>query len=628
MCGLFFLYDQNLSREAMLQVADAALNVLRHRGPDDAGKWTNAPVLVGHRRLSIIDLGGSRQPMTDAEQRFVLSYNGEIYNYRELRKRLAERWQFRTDGDTEVLLAGLATYGRDFCQQMEGMWAFALWDQRARTLLLGRDRMGKKPLYYRVTREGFACASELPALATLTAPWQEDLDSTADYLRYGYCLPGTTAYRDVFELLPGHTATWRPKGRIEQSPYWALRFGHFDGDKEQAGECLNASLIRAVDRRLVADVEVGAFLSGGIDSSLLVELMAHALGRRPKTFTIGFAEASFDETRYARLVAQHCGTDHYEERLDVMNRDALEQIIFEHVGQPFADPSLLPTALVARLAARHVKVALSGDGGDELFSGYQRYQARVLMRWYTRLPLVMRKNLEKLLRAIPEPMTHHSGSLLKKAQMFCDTVQRAEDEQPYTVPSFYSLSNFARLAPALAHRGHTPPGLPQRCGVDDIHAMMAADALIYLPQDVLTKVDRATMAYSLEARAPFLDTAVVELAFSLPRHWHRRGLSGKRLLRETFFDRLPATIWRRRKQGFSVPINQWFRTALGDVFRGLLKEQPSLLDVAYVENMLEAHRAGRKDYSYQLWTIYIYLMWQRANLLQARSDAENRAVTA
>ncbi len=250
------------------------------------------------------------------------------------------------------------------------------------------------------------------------------------------------------------------------------------------------------------------------------------------------------------------------------------------------------------------------------------------MWWYTRLPRAVRSNFERVLRALPEPMTHHSSSLLKKAQMFCEAARRAEDETPFTVPSLYSRAEFGQLAPELNGRGHATPGLPESCDLDDVHSMMATDALIYLPQDILTKVDRATMAYSLEARAPFLDTDVVDLAFSLPRRWHRRGISGKRMLRDTFAHHLPRTIWQRRKQGFAVPVNQWFHGALGDTLVALLREQPNPLDLSHAQTLLRTHREGRRDYGHQLWAIYVYLLWQKANFLQAPSRGQDSVISA
>ena len=616
MCGIAFSYQPQQSAEARQAALALALQRLSHRGPDDIGRWDEHPCAIGHRRLAIIDLAASRQPMHDADNRFVLTYNGEIYNFKELRAELSGRWTFRTQGDTEVVLAGLALFGPAFLPKMEGMWALALWDRQRRSLLLARDRMGKKPLYYQQWQQGMICASELPALSALAPRWHESLDSTADYLRYGYYLPGTTAYENVREVLPGHSLQWQPGTQPIETAYWSLTVGGFAGSRADARAQLRERFTHAIRRRLVADVEVGAFLSGGIDSSLIVGLLARDLKVKPKTFTIGFSDPSYDERRYARLAATTFGSDHYERELRDWDADLLQRLIFDHVGQPFADSSLLPTAFVSQIAAEQVKVALSGDGGDELFSGYQRYQARVLLRWYTRLPTTLRTNIEKLLKKMPEPTAHHSRSVLKKAHLFYDVMQRRDAETPYVAPVYYNKTAFNALAPDLAQRGHTAPALPAEARIDEIETMMAADALVYLPQDILVKVDRATMAYSLEARAPFLDSSVVALAFSLPRPWHRRGFSGKRLLRETFADVLPHTLWRRRKQGFGVPLHEWFRGHLGNKLRELMSTS-SPLDSEYVRCLLDEHQCRRRDHGYRLWEIYIYLLWRQGKWQQS-----------
>lgn len=613
MCGIAFLFDPTLMPEERRERMSRALNRLLHRGPDEAGIVDGDGFSCGHRRLSIIDLSASHQPMTDSAKRWILSFNGEIYNYREIRPSLLSRWAFSTEGDTEVLLAGLALEGASFLERLEGMWAFSLWDSQQQQLLLGRDRLGKKPLYYRLFPGGIACTSELPALRLLdTHTWTEDFDSTADYLRYGYSLPGFTAYQDVREVLPGHVLSWQPETGIQQKPYWQLQLQTFSGHPAQAQTRLREALVKAVERRLVADVEVGAFLSGGVDSSLIAGIVRRELGRPLKTFTIGFQERAFDERSYARLAAEAFGTEHYEEVLEGWDETELERLIGQHVGQPFADSSLLPTTLVSRVAARQVKVVLSGDGGDELFSGYQRYQARALLRWYTRLPLKARGAVEGLVRGLPEPMAHHSRSLLKKAHLFLDIVDRQAAETPYFAPLLFSPGQLQQLAPDVAQQGHLPPGIPEATEPDNLQRMMTADALIYLPQDILVKVDRASMAQALEARAPFLDRAVVELAFSLPRPWHRRGWRGKRMLHETFGDLLPAALWRRRKQGFGVPLHDWFRGTLGARLQGWLSDQPGVLAAPIVQSLLAEHQARRRDHGYRLWLIYVYLLWQRS----------------
>jgi len=610
-CGFIFMTSNTEGAEALAARAKVSLARIAHRGPDDEGLLQRGRTVIGHRRLSIIDLATSRQPMSDPSGRYVFAYNGEVYNYRQLRAELETKWDFRTTGDTEVALAGLVRYGADFLQRMEGMWALCLWDSESDTLLLSRDRMGKKPLYYCATSNRMACASELSALAALAnRPWQEDLDSTADYLRYGFCLPGRTAYLGVHEVLPGHWLTWQPGARPNSQAYWSLKAVGCPSFKQEALELVRGSFETAVARRLEADVEVGAFLSGGVDSSLVVAVTRKRLGVNIKTFSIGFEDPSYDERRFARLAARDCGTEHHDQVVTEWDRSSLERLVLRHVGQPFSDPSLLPTAAVSSLASQYVKVALSGDGGDELFSGYQRYQARVLLRWYTRLPKALRIAADRAISGLPEPTAHHSHSLLKKAHLFLDVIRRQDMETPYVAPVLYSRDAFAGLAPDLAGLGHPPPGIPTVCDHHDLDRMMAADTLIYLPQDILVKVDRASMAHSLEVRAPFLDRELVELAFSVPASRHRYRFAGKRLLRSAIADLLPREIWRRRKQGFAVPLGLWMRGSLGQALEDLLACTQTVLDPAPVKELLEHHRLGRRDHGHRLWSLYVYLLWK------------------
>lgn len=615
MCGIAFLLDPNLDASDRRVRMHMALQSMLHRGPDAQGIVEADDWIIGHRRLSIIDLAASRQPMQSPDGRFVLSYNGELYNFRELRPLLETRWSFSTHGDTEVVLAGLILEGPDFLKRMDGMWAFALWDRRERTLVLARDRFGEKPLYWRHRPGCVACASELPTFQQLSPDdWRLDPDSNADFLRYGYCLPGTTFYRDVREVLPGHWLRWHPDKPVSSTPYWqAPAAGTETVSPASLRERLRSLLTEAVRRQLVADVDVGAFLSGGIDSSLVVALMSGVPGIRPKTFSIGFAEAGFDERMYARLIAQRYGTDHHEAVLDHYNPTDLVQLIFNHIGQPFADSSLLPTALVSQTAARHLRVVLSGDGADELFGGYQRYLARTLLRWYLALPARLRQHAERYLRGIPEPLTHHSRSLIKKAHLFMDLVNRRESENPYIAPLMYTHEDFARLAPSLAESGHPAPLMPVDPD-DEIGILLRRDAAIYLPQDILTKVDRAAMAHSLETRAPFLDRQVAELALSLPSCQHHHGFLGKRLLRKTFRDLLPGTIWSRRKQGFAVPVHRWFRTGLQKQLLDLLATNSDLpLSGNFIKKLISEHESRTRDHGYRLWNLYIYILWMTDN---------------
>jgi len=618
MCGFLLTYDPQRPVAAMETSVGQAMAALTHRGPDESGIVSAGGAWIGHNRLSIIDVVGSHQPMRCPLDRYWLCYNGETYNYRQLRAALADRWQFRTEGDTEVVLAGLLTEGRRFLDRMEGLWAFALWDARDRKLMLCRDRFGKKPLYFIADERSIACGSELPALRSVTSghSWREDVDSTADYFRYGFFMPGRTAYRDVLEVLPGHFLEWQPGKPVAQSRYWSLSPAAFTGHVSDARAAMRDKLEQAVQRRLVSDVDVGALLSGGVDSSIIVALTAPHKPTQLKTFTIGFADPAYDESAHARAIAARYSTSHFEERLEAWDQPMLDQLLLRHVGQPFADPSLLPTAMVARLAASEVKVALAGDGGDEVFSGYQRYQARVLLRWFARLPRPMRGAALSLIRALPEPMTHHSRSVLKKAHLFAQIASDAPDAA-YVAPRLFSADQRRRLVPSLLDRGHRPPGLSPPAHVSDIGTMMFQDALIYLPQDILQKTDRASMAHSLEVRAPFLDREVTEFAFSLPSAWHRHRGTGKRLLQAATSDLLPSEVFRRRKQGFSVPTGSWFVGPAGERLAQMLQGVTGPVDPAAGQALLTEHRTGGVDHGLRLWALYVYLMCRSQGLYAA-----------
>lgn len=607
MCGLVFQYDALNSPERVTWRIRSALEAIYHRGPDELRVHGSESAYFAHARLSIVDIATSKQPMSSADGRYTIVFNGEIYNYRELRSLISEYWKFQTSGDTETLLAGLILEGVAFLSKLEGMWAFALWDSVTQTLILSRDRMGKKPLYYTEKSGVFSCASELPALKVVAGgSWSEDIDSAADYFRYGFCLPGFTMFDGVYEVKPAHFLTWRAGEPVKEEAYWSLRATMFT-DVTYNDDDLRNALHEAVRKRLVADVEVGGFLSGGIDSSLVCSIAQSLISSRLKTYTIGFTESSFDESEYAAYVARTIGSEHQCETFDSWDESYLESLILNHVGQPYADASLLPTSLVSERAARDVKVVLSGDGADELFGGYQRYQAQLIFRWYTRLPVALRACAKGALRALPTPMVHHSGSLLKKAQLFIEAAERYGAESRYTAPSLFSPPMYASLFPDLRNRGHRILGLTEETELEDLQQMLFSDCLVYLPQDILTKVDRASMSHSLEVRSPFLDRTVIEIAFSRAAKSHLGLGKGKKWLRQAFSDDLPESIWNRRKQGFGVPLNKWFCGELGDRLLSHLDEKDSMLNRDYLRKILRAHRLGKGDYSMSLWAVYVYL---------------------
>ena len=613
MCGILFSYNLNSNPEAHKVRCESALNKLYHRGPDDGNLICAHPVMIGHRRLSIIDIHHSTQPLEDSSKRYVLSFNGEIYNYKELRKELSGKWNFRTHGDTEVVMAGLVVSGKSFISKLAGMWGFALWDRHEETLLLCRDRLGKKPLYYSLGRNKseFYVASELPAILTVAqvSPG-EDEASVADYFRYGFFLPGTTVYKHVSEVMPGYMLEWSVGNGLKMEAYWQLKPVSFNGSKTQAQKRIKEVFNKAIEKRLVADVEVGAFLSGGIDSSLVVSGMSNKTSGSLKTFTIKIDQAGLDESEYAKKTSDTYSTDHYEETYSEFNHKEFFNLVINHVGQPFADASILPTARVSCLAAKYVKVALSGDGGDELFSGYHRYQARAILRWYTRLPNFLKGNIEKVIKLLPENTLHYSYRLIKNAHLFLETVNRWESGLPYIAPMMYSNAALSELIPEIYRYRHEDIILNKEYLGEEIQNMMYADALVYLPQDILLKVDRASMSHSLEVRAPFLDHELVELAFSLPVKWHRTQLRGKALLKSSLNNMLPESIWGKRKQGFGVPLKEWFSGDLGQELAELNNSITTPLNRKYVNKMLNLHRRGERDHGFRLWQQYCYLKWK------------------
>jgi asparagine synthase (glutamine-hydrolysing) len=491
------------------------------------------------------------------------------------------------------------------------MWAFALHDGQSGNVLLSRDRFGKKPLYYRAFRSSFACASELPALAALLpeAGWDEDPAGIGDYFRFGYTLPGATCLAGVREVLPAHVMTRSADGAVTSQRYWTPSLEPWQGTFEQAAVEVRERLAAAVrSRQVAADVEVGAFLSGGVDSTVVCALAQRSGLGRLRTFTAGFAEPTYDERGPAARAAAELATLHTAEELSAQVASEFAASLPARLGQPFGDSSLVPTALVARLAARHVKVALTGDGGDEVFGGYARYSARLLRQQYRRVPRPLRALVENAVLSFPEPIAHHSGSLLKRAHLFVALAR--ERDGAYVAPPAVRGEVLARLAPDL-HPGNPTPEISWPSDGDELHRMLVMDWLVWLPQDILAKVDRATMAYSLEARCPFLDRDLVEFVARLPWRWHFAGYRGKRLLRAAMQGQVPDFVWSRRKQGFASPVAHWMRAGLGEDLLALLERRDSgVLDPREVRVLLAEHSAGVTDHSQPLWLSYSYLRWR------------------
>lgn len=631
MCGIAGLLDAK-QRPIDPVLLKRLCDGLCHRGPDDEGYFLQDGIGLGQRRLSIIDLSGGRQPMSNENGTIWVTFNGEIYNFHELRRRLVGLGhRFATDSDTEVIVHGYEEWGVDCVQRLRGMFAFALWDATRQRLLLARDRVGKKPLFYTVTGGQLVFASELQALLRHPGVSREvDLIAIDDYLTYGYIPAPKTAFRGIHKLPPAHYLTLTPSDAkaglecLEPQRYWQLEYRPTLAlDEEEAAEELRATLTEAVRLRLIADVPLGAMLSGGIDSGVVVALMSSLSDQPVKTFSVGFEEQSYNELPAARLVAQRYGTDHHEL---IVRPNALEVLptLIRHYGEPFADSSAIPTYYVAKLIRQHVKVALNGDGGDECFAGYPRYLGSALAEGYQKLPQFLRQRaLEPVISALPDQLPW--GSRVRQVKRFLRTAahplsQRHLGWVSYFTPeqkeSLYSTEFRLQLD---GHRGAdwllNEFAMVNQEGLDRLSSLLAVDVRSYLAYDLLVKMDIATMANSLEARSPFLDHHLLEFCARLPSDYKMRGRTLKYLLKRVAIDLLPAENLRRRKMGFGVPVGQWMRNEL----RPLLEEtllsrrarERGYFQPDAVQQLIRAHLNGQHDHSFQLWSLLWLELWHR-----------------
>jgi asparagine synthase (glutamine-hydrolysing) len=641
MCGIAGFVDlkRKFGLDELRSIAARMAGSLIHRGPDDQGVWIDAQagVAFGHTRLAIIDLSpAGAQPMISSCGRFVLSYNGEIYNAPKLRAELeAAGRKFRGHSDTEVMVEGFAVWGvRPTVERLIGMFAFAAWDRSSHTLTLARDRIGIKPLYWGHSNGSLMFASELKALRTLPG-WQGEIDPNAlsAFLRYGYVPTPMSIYRGIRKLRPGTLLECREDGEVKETAYWSLsevaargQASLLDVPDAEAEEMLESLLADSVRRRMVADVPLGMFLSGGIDSSTVAALMQASSAQPIRTFSIGFHEPAYDEAAHAKKVAAHLGTEHTELYVTPAEAQAVIPRLQEIYDEPFADSSQIPTYLVSEMTRRHVTVALSGDGGDEVFAGYNRYgQGFALAKAMRLLPRALRAALSGAITSV-SPGTWDRFFLAlpqrMRPRLAGEKMYKFAQVLPKDALGFYQSLTQGGDAEALVvgvGDGDGESGIAALPGqfADEVAWMQFLDTLTYLPDDILTKVDRASMAVALEVRVPLLDHRVVELSWRLPQRLKLRGGEGKWLLRQIAYKYVPKRMLKRPKMGFGVPIDQWLRGPLKDWAEDLLKhsslKSAGLFKPEPIVSKWAEHQTGHRNWQHFLWNVLMFEAWRLEN---------------
>lgn len=623
MCGICGFISDGPPNGAQARVWLESMNAcLRHRGPDDEGYYLDNQAALAMRRLSIIDLFTGHQPVSNEDHSLWLVFNGEIYNYRELRIDLLRRGhQFRSRSDSEVILHAYEEFGEACVERFNGMFAFAIWDARDRKLFLARDRLGIKPLYYCPLQPGIVFGSELKAvIAHPEVPRRIRLPSLDAFLTLEYVPGPETIFEDIYKLQPGHLLTYQD-GDLETRSYWDLETRPVPVRREECVEALAELLSDAVGLQMVSDVPVGAFLSGGIDSSTVVALMAGHSPSPIRTFSIGFGDRTYNELPYARQVARRFQTAHEEAFIEPDIVSLVERLVW-HLDEPFGDTSMLPTFLVSQLASRSVKVVLSGDGGDEVFAGYDTYVAQKAEAYYRLLPGMLRRALlPAVLRAVP-PQPAKKG-LINKAKRFVEGaalpaelqharwmvyLSETERRRLFLPDVRESLNGRSALQPLLAHFGRVAHR-------DSLAQQQYVDIKTYLVDDILTKVDRMSMATSLEARVPLLDHRVVEFAWSLPPHLKLHRGRTKVILREAMKGVLPREVLTKPKEGFSSPVKQWLRGPLRPLMMDLLSparlRSRSYFEPDCVGRWVQEHIEGRVNHSHRLWSLMMFELWMQ-----------------
>ncbi len=622
MCGIagFISKDKDapvVEREILL---DRMCRVITHRGPDEQGLAVEGRAALGMRRLSIIDLKCGSQPIYTEDGNLFIVFNGEIYNYQELKKELESRGhRFKTNSDTETILLAYKEFGAECLQKLRGMFAFAIWDKRDESLFIARDRVGKKPLFYALTAPGnFVFGSELKVLQAHGEISNEmDFSALDAYLTFGYVPEEFCIFRDVKKLAPGHFLIFKD-GKITTQKYWDFRYEkplEIKSEDEYA-EKLRELIKESVKIRLISEVPLGAFLSGGVDSSTVVGMMSQLSETPVKTFSIGFNEDSFDELKYARIAAKHFNTEHHEFIVTPDLVEIVDELVW-HFDEPFADSSALPTFMVSKMARDFVTVVLSGDGGDELFAGYTRYVTDKKRSGLEKLPSAFRRNL---LKPLSEALPHGAKGKNYLYNVSLEAIERYIDSVSHIGAlkkrSLYSAKFLQNLNGDFGKAEEVFAQIARRVSTgNETDNLLYLDSKTYLPSDILTKVDRMSMAASLEARVPLLDHKLIEFVMQIPTELKLKGLETKYIFRKAVRGIVPDEILNRPKQGFGVPIGDWINLQLKDKIHETLSEKKTLergfFEAKYIKVLLDEHARNRRDHSSALWILYILELWQR-----------------
>jgi asparagine synthase (glutamine-hydrolysing) len=627
MCGIYGVFHFDAASPVPAGRAQA-VDILAHRGPDARGCWRDGPVLLAMRRLSIIDLAGGHQPIWNEEGTHCIVYNGEIYNFADLRGELERRGhRFVTDTDTEVVLHGYEEWGPDCLRRLNGMFALAIWDGPRRLLMLARDRLGEKPLYYYRDSRRLVFASEVKAiLSDPTIPRSMAPEGLANYLAFGHAVGPQTIFADVLKLQPGHYLLTNESG-CQLVQYWDVGEERHDAASIRSGgpaveEAIRWLLDDAVRRRMVADVPVGAFLSGGVDSSTIVGLMQRHASGPVKTFALGFtAGKAFNELDDARRVAEYFGTDHYELEVDHRELAPVWEKLVYHYDEPFADAAGLPLYLLSRFARQQVKVVLAGDGGDELFGGYRRYAADQFGGMFRRLPAwaqtEARTRVARLPRLRRAKRTLEAWSISDPVRRYAAWLWLFTPELQEEVLAPNLAGSAAAYDPARVYALHASHWR-RLCAEDSVNRLLYLDLKTWLVDTYLEKTDKATMACGLEARLPLLDHRLVELAFCIPGHAKVRGLATKRIFKRAVSELVPSFVLRKPKHGFAVPTDPWLRGSLREyaaavLFDGRMAAR-GYWKMSSVDRLWQEHQSGRHVWSEHLWVLLNLEMWQRCYL--------------